>query len=148
MSGAFIEINLTGSEVFTLFNRIPQLAGNPSEMLDEVGAYLDSDVTERFTQGQTPEGASWLPSQRALAENGKTLIDKGLLRDSVTHNVEGNDLHHGVTEIYGAIHHFGGEAGRKSRRVNIPARPIIGIAARQQARIDKISIRWMTGWFK
>lgn len=147
MSGAFIEINVTGTEVFSLFERLPDLAANPEPMLDEVGGYLDSDVTKRFLQGVTPDGQAWLPSQRALKQNGKTLVDSTVLMGSVTHNINGNELEHGLTEIYGAIHHFGGQAGR-NKSVEIPARTIIGIATKQQARIDKISVRWMESWFK
>lgn len=34
----------------------------------------------------------------------------------------------GTNVIYGAIHQFGGAAGRKDRRVTIPARPFLGVS--------------------
>ena len=147
MSGTFIEINVSGSEVFSLFHSVAAASQAPAPLLHEIGAYLDSDVTKRFYDGETPEGTKWLVSQRAAAEGGKTLIDTSLLMKGVTHDVRGQDLVHGLTEKYAAIHQFGGKAGR-GKRVTIPKRKIIGIAAKQQARIDKMTLRFVDGWFK
>lgn len=146
MSAAFIEIHLDGDAVFHLFQQVADRADKPGDMLDEVGAYLDSDVTDRFLRGVTPSGSKWLESQRAKNEGGKTLIDTTVLMSGVTHDVQGDNLLHGLTEIYAAIHHFGGKAGR-GRRVTIPKREIIGIAGPQQAAIDRIQRRWIDGWF-
>lgn len=116
--------------------------------LDNVGAYLDSDVTRRFIAGTEPDGTPWTPSQRALNDGGRTLVDTGNLMAGVTHNVEGNDaVEHGLTAIYGAIHHFGGKTGR-GHKTTIEARPIIGITPVQQPRIDKLLTRFMRSWFE
>jgi phage virion morphogenesis protein len=117
-------------------------------MLENIGAFLDSDVTRRFIAGVEPDGTAWKPSERAQSEGGKTLVDTTALMKSTTHNVLGDDMvEHGVTEIYGAIHHFGGETGR-NQATKIEARPIIGIAQRQEARIDKMVTGFMNSWFQ
>lgn len=146
MSAAFIEIPISGAEAFDIFKRLPDLSSRAQPMLDEIGAYLDSDVSERFIQGVTPEGRAWTPSQRAVAEGGKTLIDSAILMSGVTHNADNDSLIHGLTDIYAAIHHFGGKAGR-GNKVTIEARPIIGIATKQQAAIERITTNWISTWF-
>lgn len=147
MSATFIEIQVSGDDVFSVFNQVSERAAAPAPMLDEIGAYLDSDVTKRFYDSETPDGTKWLPSQRAEAENGKTLIDSTILMKGVTHDIRGQDLLHGLTEKYAAIHQFGGKAGR-GKKITIPKREIIGISGKQQSRIDKISMRWVSNWFK
>ncbi|GAB3021709.1 phage virion morphogenesis protein [Bowmanella dokdonensis] len=144
MSAAFIEIQFSGDQVFHLFKGVELGARKPQRMLDAIGAYLDSDVTRRFLEGVTPAGTKWPVSQRAKEEGGKTLVDTTVLMSGVTHDVQGDDLLHGLTEIYSAIHHFGGMAGR-GKKVKIPKREILGITGRQQPRIDKIVTNWMDG---
>ena len=51
----------------------------------------------------------------------------GNLLGSLTREVEGNTLRVGTNRIYGAIHQFGGQAGR-GRKVSIPARPWLGLS--------------------
>lgn len=147
MSATFVEIAFSSDAVFSVFNQVAREAAKPQRMLDEVGAFLDSDLTRRFHQGVDPSGNPWKASQRAQAEGGKTLIDTAVLVSGVTHDVQGNTLRHGLTEIYAAIHQFGGKAGR-NRSVTIPKREMIGIKGAQQAGIDRICLRWAKGWFK
>lgn len=147
MSATFIEINLSGDDVLSVFDQVGTFSQQPTAMLDEIGSYLDSDVAKRFYEGKAPDGSKWLVSQRAEAENGKTLVDTSILSKSVTHEVRAQNLVHGLTEKYAAIHQFGGKAGR-GKRVTIPKREIIGIAPVQQSRIDKICLRWVDSWFQ
>ena len=121
-------------------------------VLDEIGAALDSDTIIRFTKEQAPDGNKWVQSEAArLGRSSKpgqkrksdlTLTDQRNLADSVTHNVTGNVLEHGLGEEYAAIHHFGGKTGR-NHSVTLPSRKLIGIEAIQEAEINDIVEDWL-----
>lgn len=101
-------------------------------MLREMGDHLVSTTTKRFRDGKGPDGTPWEPSQRALATGGKTLVDRGHLRDSITRVVRRGRLEVGTDLVYGAPHQFGigRRSSLKSRRVMpaLPARPFLGLS--------------------
>lgn len=139
MAGVFI--NITGNALPRL-TQIANISGKPTDVLDDIGAFLDMDVTTRFLREMTPEGRKWEQSQAAKDRGGLTLTDTRSLAGSVTHNVRYNTLVHGLGEKYAAIHHFGGETGR-NKNVKLTARPILGIAAIQEAEINDIVEDWL-----
>ena len=139
MASAFIEIS---GDALPRLQLLAEKTENPHDVLDEIGAFLDTDVTLRFRQELAPDGSKWLPSAAAAERGGLTLTDQRNLAGSVTHNVVGDTLEHGLGEVYAAIHHFGGETGR-NRAVELPARPIIGIADYQAQEIDNIIGDWL-----
>ena len=104
--------------------------------MDEIGSYLEDRTLGRFERGEAPDGTPWLPSQRALDENGKTLIDKGLLMASINYEASTDAVTVGSNVIYAAIHQFGGETGR-NRAVEMPARPYLGV---NDADLDEIEM--------
>lgn len=86
---------------------------------------LVTSTVRRFERETGPDGMPWQPSQRALAEGGQTLTDKGLLRGSITHVARRDGVDVGTNVIYGAIHQFG--SGDLERPTGIPARPFLGL---------------------
>ena len=107
--------------------------------LDDVGQHVVSSTTERFAEtSMAPDGAPWQPSQRALASGDRTLVLQGHLRDSITHDVDGDSVSVGSNLAYAAIHQYGGEAGRRGARVSIPARPFLGLSSDDEAEIKMI----------
>lgn len=68
----------------------------------------------------------WKPSGRAQRDSGQTLVDTGQLAASIQVSVVGNSVQIGTNKVYGAIHHYGGRAGRGGSVV-IPARPFLVI---------------------
>lgn len=68
----------------------------------------------------------WKPSGRAQRDGGQTLVDTGQLAASIQVNVVGNSVQIGTNKIYGAIHNYGGTAGR-NQSARIPARPFLVI---------------------
>lgn len=114
---------------------------DPRLLADEIGDYVLSETLFNFQDEQTPEGEPWEPSQRALDENGKTLQDRGHLRDSYTYVVSlaGDQVEIGSNMIYAAIHHFGGEAGR-NKAVTLPARPALGITPAMEQDIGDMAL--------
>lgn len=78
-------------------------------------------------------------------EQKKILQDKGVrggLRGDVSYLAEDGRVEVGFSRVYGRIHQLGGEAGRKSAPVTIPARPILGLSDDDEVVIADIIRRW------
>ncbi len=108
-------------------------------VFDAIGRYLADQVSHRLEQQVDVKGKPLKPSKRAQKDGGKTLIDRGHLRDSYTYKVfaDGSGVEVGSDAVYAAIHHFGGEAGRH-HAVTLPARPVLGIDDDDAQEIDAI----------
>lgn len=95
--------------------------------------------------------AKWKPSQRAIRQNGQTLLNTGQLASSiiVEPKFENGNLiiSMGGNKKYTAIHHFGGRAGR-GRKVAIPARPFLVIQNKDITNIQKLIARHIANQFK
>lgn len=129
-----------------------QRSGYP-QAAKAVGEYFVSRVIERLHTQKLVDGSSMAQSKAARARGGKTLIDRGHLRDSYAYKAAG-----GVVQVYGgagaagayaAAHHFGakartikakgkalrffaGGALRFAKQVHLPAlpaRPVLGANA-------------------
>lgn len=155
MTGALFEISapeLTASAA--ILERVAERAGALAPALDEIGGMLTTSVQHRFETGTGPDGEAWTPSGRAKADAGQTLLDRGHLRDSVHHAVEGLTVRVGTNLKYGAIHQFGGVIEAKNaeflifrrrgggfvkvKLVTIPARPFLGMDAADIAEASAI----------
>ncbi len=86
--------------------------------LNAIGLYVMSSVDRNFAEGGRP--IRWKPSQRAIDQNGLTLVDKSRLRGSITKKVSGDTLTVGTNVKYAAIHHFGGDI-EKEKKVKVIA---------------------------
>ena len=139
MAGVFIDISGDAIKGLTL---LAKRGEDATDVLDEIGAFLDMDVTHRFLNQMAPDGSRWTPSQAAIERGGLTLTDTRNLAGSVTHNVVGQTLVHGLGEQYSAIHHFGGLTGR-NKSVELPARPIIGIEVYQAQEVNHMVENWL-----
>lgn len=139
--GGGVFIDFTGDALPAL-KQISEKAERPKDLLDDIGAFLDMDVTTRFLQELTPGGTKWKKSKAAAERGGLTLTDNRDLAGSVTHSVYDDELIHGLGEKYAAIHHFGGETGR-NKATKIEERPIIGIEAYQSGVIEEMVSDWL-----
>jgi len=138
---AGIELIYQANNVPARLNRLVKF--DPAEMLDEIGQALVSSTTLRFKRSVDPAGMPWLELADATkterrGSTPKPLVDRGHLRDSITHRVSGDEVVVGTNMIYGAIHQFGGKAGR-GKKVTIPARPYLGISRDDEAEINDIA---------
>ena len=135
----------------------------------EIGDYFKSEVQDNLEGQKLFDGSPMLQSQAALTgkgragykaatkprktangrmtkgraasgKPGKTLIDHHHLYDSYDYQLAGGGVEIGSDLVYAAIHHFGGETGRAGHRFTLPARPVLGIAARQEAAIGNFLI--------
>lgn len=117
---------------------------NPADLAADIGDYLLSETLLNFDQEQTPEGDKWEASQRALNEGGKTLQDRGHLRDSYVYQVLGGGeaVEIGSNIIYAAIHHFGGKTGRRNKRIELPARQALGLTPGMESEIGDMALEF------
>lgn len=118
-----------------------------TELFVPIGAALESTTIERFDTGVSPDGEAWVPSLRAKLTGGKTLQDKGHLRDSFHYEAEDGAVEIGSAHISAAAHQFGatitGPNGlafkladggfRKMASVTLPARPMVGLSVEDGA---------------
>lgn len=100
-------------------------AKNMRPAFERIGQELVTSTVRRFEQGVGPDGAPWRPSARAAEQDGRTLVDKGHLRDSIQHIASSDEVVVGSNVIYAAIHQLG--SGDLERPKNIPARPFLGV---------------------
>lgn len=103
---------------------------------------------ERFKQGRGPDGKRWKTSIRAAETGGKTLIDSSQLRNSIKTTADASGFAVGTNVKHAATHQFGDKGrtirakraknlrfqvggqwiSKKKVKVNIPARPFLGLS--------------------
>ena len=119
MPGARLTIDVNAPGLHALSRRVARME-DTTGMLDEIGAHLESSTLLRFETESGPDGLPWRPSRRAQREGGKTLTDRGRLRDSITRQVLGAgqraEVQVGTNVEYGAIHQFGGTIRQRPRQ--------------------------------
>lgn len=128
---------------------------------EEVGEYLVADVQDNidgqrlFDGSPMPQSAAsrgrkggYVKSKKTgreyynknLTGAGKTLLDSRRLSQGYVYQLTDTGLEVGNALVYAAIHHFGGETGSKGHRFMLPARPVLGIAARQERELGDLFI--------
>ena len=149
-----VKAELSG-DLDALLGRLKRLSHAEARgALNAIAEGLRTSTVERFTEEKSPEGKAWKTSIRASEEGGKTLTKTGVLKNSIRTEVSDTGLAVGTNDIRAATHQFGGErtiraknrkyltfrAGGqwrrvKSVRVNIPARPFLGISEEDEQEI-------------
>lgn len=140
MAGVTIQIDTQGQEeVQRLMRALVRRVGNLEPMFRDMGEALKNSVDARFVAGVDPDGSPWTPlSPVTLAKktHPNILIESGLLR-GINYRESPDKVKIGTGEKYGAIHQLGGQAGR-GRKVDIPARPYLGLSADDQEHVLEI----------
>jgi phage virion morphogenesis protein len=120
------------------------------KLMTTIGAAMKNQTIARFRKSEGPDGEAWKPSARAKRENGKTLLNTGRLgggKDSLSMSVTPAEVHVGSNVVYSRIHQLGGKAGR-GHKVNIPARPYLGINEEDREEIADLIREHIEGAFK
>jgi phage virion morphogenesis protein len=126
---------------------------------DLANALRNSTLT-RFKKGVDPEGEAWPPSGRAESEgrmskegkakaqsmarfegsgktiSGKTLVDTGRLKNSITTAVDVDEIQVGTNVVYARIHQLGGEEGKPN--ATMPKRPYLGLSKDDEELVAKM----------
>ncbi|MDR3370714.1 phage virion morphogenesis protein [Rhodoferax sp.] len=103
----------------------------------DIGEFMVGDIQDNLDGQKLFDGSPMPQSKAAIKRRGKTLIKDHHLYDSYTYNLVGGGLEVGSNKVYAAIQHFGGETGR-GHKTKIEARPVMGIAIRQELQIGYI----------
>lgn len=122
MAGAAFKMNL--KPFMGTVKKAARRVADRQTMAEEIGEMLVSSVLTRFQKGVGPDGEAWEPLKK---REGQPLVDKGRLRSSVGYEATATAVAVGTNLVYGAIHQFGGQAGR-NRAVTIPERPYLGFS--------------------
>lgn len=113
-----------------------------------LGEGVRESTPERFKEGRAPDGRRWKTSIRAATTGGKTLIDSSQLRNSIQVTADASGFAVGTNAKHAATHQFGDQGrtirarkaknlrfqvggqwvSKKQVKVNIPARPFLGLS--------------------
>lgn len=130
MAGTAIEILHNIDEISSKVKTVEQRLGHLQPALAIIGETVRTSVVRNFEKGGRPRGWQELsPVTLAQKKGGSILVGKGHaggLMGSIHAEVGKNSVMVGTNKIYGAIHQFGGQAG-KNKKVTIPARPFLMI---------------------
>jgi phage virion morphogenesis protein len=150
-----VSLKITAADLGPVQARLFALAratGHARPLMERIGAVLESSARKRFRTQAAPDGSTWKPSIRARIKGGKTLIDRGHLRDSITHDADDTHAEIGSNLIYATIHQLGGVISAKGggflkfkipgvgwrqvRSVTIPARPYLGVSEEDRVEMN------------
>lgn len=133
-------------------------------VLNDIGETLKRSITRNFQDGGRHNGAPksfeggsqrWQDlapaTKKARIRKNKTgdvsagdaafniLVQRSILKNSITYRTDlaNNSIYIGTNVVYGAIHHFGGFAGRGGK-VRIPARPWLVVQPQDVKNIIEI----------
>lgn len=137
-----------------------QALAHPARLMNDIGAALTQSSRERFDTQTDPEGVKWKRlalrteisrmggARRVFTQKGgfrkgavarmdrlRILFAQGHLRNSLTWRFNATSVEIGTNLSYGAIHQFGGQAGR-GKKISIPARPYLGLSNDDQDRVE------------
>ena len=146
-----------------LINAAKKLS-NKKLLMESIGETLVSGTMKRFVQEKDPEGKSWKKSARAQEEAGQTLSDTGMLRKSVNYAATEDKVTVGTNLKYARIHQLGGTIKPKKgkslkfkgrdgkdvfvKKVDIPARPYIGVSAEDLKEVQETIMEFISGAFE
>lgn len=160
MAGIELNTQIRDQVTSDVLEQIVRNMGSLRPALLEIGEHLQGSVEERFRTQTDPEGNPWEPlSPFTLANkrNNQILTESGGLRGSIHYQSGSDTLEQGTNKIYGAIHQLGGTIRAKRapalaigrpdgefalvKKVEIPARPYLGLSADDRRAIDAILTR-------
>ena len=118
---AGVGVSITRNTVGDRLDQLVHAIGDLQQPLTEIGDFAVSEVLAGFDAAADPWGLPWQVSQRAAEQGGKTLTDKGHLRDSYTYAVSADGVAVGSNMVYARPHQHGRD------EVNLPAQPQLPI---------------------
>ena len=136
-----IDANLSGGD--EIIRRLGALYFDSQKMQKFsrlVGAEMVHQTEERFYNQHDLGRQPWIPSQRAIADQGKTLRDTGRLMASLTYIALPDGVKWGTNVVYGPWMNYG---VTKEGRLVTTARPFMGMNDDDRASVLNIINRIM-----
>lgn len=121
--------------------------GNTQALMKSVGDALVSGTLKRFQDEEEPTGKKWPKSKRAAKKDGQTLTDTALLRRSIDYATTSDKVMVGSNLPYARIHQKGGKTG-KGHKVDMPARPYLGVSEEDMDEVRETMADFLAGTFK
>ena len=121
--------------------------GDTQALMESVGDALVSGTLKRFQDEEDPTGKKWPKSKRAAKKDGQTLTDTALLRRSVDYAATSDKVMVGSNLPYARIHQKGGKTG-KGHKVDMPARPYLGVSEEDMDDVRETVADFLAGTFK
>lgn len=121
--------------------------GDTQALMESVGDALVSGTLKRFDAEEEPTGKKWPKSKRAAKEGGQTLTDKAFLRRSIDYAATPEKVMVGSNLPYARIHQLGGKTG-KGHKVDMPARPYLGVSESDLDDVRAAMADFLAGIFK
>ena len=141
-----IDANLSGGD--EIVRRLGDLHFDSAKMQKfsrMAGAEMVYQTEERFYNQHDLGRQPWIPSQRAIRDNGKTLRDTGRLMGSLTYVALPDGVKWGTNVVYARMMHYGGtKALFPHLWGDIPPRPFLGMNADDKASVLNIINRIMS----
>jgi phage gpG-like protein len=148
-----------------LSTRLHGLVGllqDPEPIWDSIGFSMAENTRMRFTDQKDVDGKRFKPSARAKEDGGQTLLDRGLLRNSITYFSDKHGVEWGVPSSfhYAWILNQGGVIkpktkpflcfrinGRwvKTKKVTMPARRFLGLSKADRQEVLDIVNGFLSG---
>lgn len=153
-----VTVKVQDAEVKAALGRAAAAAEDMTGLMDRLGAALVASTQLRFDEQVSPAGMPWTRSRRAASVGGKTLLDTGRLRASITHRPARDRVEVGTNVRYAAVHQLGatvtaktpkglrfkiGNAWVTKRQVTIPARPFLGLDEFDREEIVALTTDWL-----
>ncbi len=108
MAGVTADIRVVDDGVKARLEGMEKRASDLRPLLKVLGELARTSVMRNFEVGGRP--TKWKVSKRAAAEGGQTLVDKGLLKQSIASarlQITDRSVSLGTNVRYAAAHHFG-----------------------------------------
>ena len=121
--------------------------GDTQAIMESGGDALVSGTLKRFQDEEDPTGKKWPKSKRAAKKDGQTLTDTALLRRSVDYAATSDKVMVGSNLPYARIHQKGGKTG-KGHKVDMPARPYLGVSEEDMDEVRETVADFLAGTFK
>lgn len=158
-------VEIKNDAVTGLLTRLGAQMSDMTQVFEQLGEYLVKSTKDRFPTGQAPDGTRWAPkSPTTLRMQGARKSNhydarplfgpSGALHQQIFHEASPSQLEVGSNLIYAAVQQFGARKGQFGSMANgspipwgdIPARPIFGISAEDEAAIRTILTEFLTGF--
>jgi phage gpG-like protein len=123
-----VRLRLDAAPALQAVADVEQRLTHLTPVLEDIRERLLRSVQQNFAAGGRP--MPWKPSRRALSEpGGKTLIKTGILKNSITGQVERNAVRIGTNISYAPKHQFG---------LGVVARPFLLVQVEDEQYIRRV----------